>query len=449
MRGLRSTIVLLVVLVGLGAYIYFVTWKQGENDTGTKQEKLFASLEADKIEDLKVKSESGDVTSVKKEGGGWQVVAPIAVQADESEVSGITTALGQMEIVRVIDEDPADLKEYGLETPRIEIDFKAGGDKDFRRLLIGEKSPTGANLYAKRNDEKRVFLILAFQESALNRSTFDLREKTLIKFDRDKVDGIEVNTGGKTLQLAKDSGEWKLTRPLTARADFGTVEGLVGRIQTVRMKSIVADSPAPGGLKKYGLDTPEVTVNLNLGSARATLLLGGKADETSVYARDASRPAVMTVESALANDLKKGTDDYRPKNLFEFRAHNATRVEITRSGQTVVFERIKGQGDNPQDKWRRVSPNAADVDKDKTDSTLAKIADLRATSFVESTAKTGLPSPVLTAFVKFDDGKKEERVSFGRNDNDVYAARPGESGAAKIDAADFTDVTTALDELSK
>ena len=28
MRGLRSTLVLLVVLVGLGGYIYFVTWKQ-------------------------------------------------------------------------------------------------------------------------------------------------------------------------------------------------------------------------------------------------------------------------------------------------------------------------------------------------------------------------------------------------------------------------------------
>jgi len=30
MRGLRSTMALLVVLLGLGAYIYFVTWKQPE-----------------------------------------------------------------------------------------------------------------------------------------------------------------------------------------------------------------------------------------------------------------------------------------------------------------------------------------------------------------------------------------------------------------------------------
>ena len=40
MRGLRSTIALLVVLIGLGAYIYFVTWKQSDTtDAASKQEK--------------------------------------------------------------------------------------------------------------------------------------------------------------------------------------------------------------------------------------------------------------------------------------------------------------------------------------------------------------------------------------------------------------------------
>ena len=58
MRGLRSTIALVVVLAGLGAYIYFVTWKQPEGgaDAAKKQEKVFAALEADKIDELKVKS---------------------------------------------------------------------------------------------------------------------------------------------------------------------------------------------------------------------------------------------------------------------------------------------------------------------------------------------------------------------------------------------------------
>ena len=244
----------------------------------------------------------------------------------------------------MIDENPADLKDYGLATPRIAIDFKAAGDKDYRRLLIGEKSPTGADLFAKRNDEKKVFLIPASQESTLNRSTFDLRDKTLLKFEREKVDGISVDAGGKTVQLTKDNAEWKITQPLQARADYGSVEGLIGRLQTTGMKSIVSDNPTPAELKQYGLDKPAATVDLKLGSARATLAVGGKAADNTVYARDASKPMVVTIDSALADELKKGADDYRRKDLFEFRPYNATRVEITRNTQTIAFEKVKGRG---------------------------------------------------------------------------------------------------------
>ena len=65
---------------------------------------------------------------------------------------------------------------------------------------------------------------------------------------------------------------------------------------------------------------------------------------------------------------------------------------------------------------------------------LAKLESIRATSFVDSTAKTGLDSPALTVDAKFDDGKKEERVTFGKAGDAVYASRPGEPGAAKVSA---------------
>ena len=447
MKGLRSTIALIVVLAGLGAYIYFVTWKTPEGgDTGKKTDKVFAGVQADKIEEIRISSASGEATTVKKDNATWQVVTPVAAKADETEVSGITSALATTDIVRVIDENPTSLNDYGLSNPRIEVDFKVAGDKDYRKLLIGEKSPTGSDLFAKRNDEKRVFLIPAFQETTFNKDTFALRDKVVLKFERDKVDGVEVDAAGKTLVMAKDGADWKIRKPLETRADYGSVEGLIGRVQTVQMKSIAADQATPADLKKYGLEKPEATVNINAGSARATLLIGGKATDTTVYARDASKPAVVTVESALMDDLKKGADDYRRKDLFEFRAYNANRVELIRGKDVVVFERVKGQGENAQDKWRRVSPNAADADRDKVDAMLAKLANMRATSFVDG---KGSLTPALEIHVKFDDSKKEERITFVKDGADVLALRPGEPGAAKTDAADLTETLKSLDELSK
>jgi len=449
MRGLRSTIALAVVLAGLGAYIYFVTWKQPDTpDTGKKLEKVF-TVASDKIEELKVSSASGDTTTAKKEGSAWKITDPVSAVADESEIGAITNALATADLIRVVDANPASLNDYGLSNPRIVIEFKAAGDKDSKKLFVGEKTPTGSDLFARRNDEKKVFLISSYQESSLNKSTFDLRDKNILKVDRDKIDSLDLTTASQSLTIAKDGGEWKLTKPIAVRADYGTVEGLIGRVQTARMKSLVTDQATPADLKKYGFDKPQATINLNAGSAKATLLIGGKADETTVYARDASKPAVVTVESSLFDEVKKGPDEYRRKDLFEFRAYNATHVEITRNGQTAVFDRVKSGNEGTPDKWRRVSPNAGDVDKDKFDAFLSRLANMRATSFVESTASTGLDKPAMTVVVKFDDGKKEERVTFGQSGQDVYASRPNEPGAAKTDAADFNDSIKSLDELSK
>jgi hypothetical protein len=158
---------------------------------------------------------------------------------------------------------------------------------------------------------------------------------------------------------------------------------------------------------------------------------------------------VVTVENALLDEIKKGPDDYRRKDLFEFRAYNAGHIEITRNGQTYAFDRVKSGSEGTPDKWRRVSPNPGDVDKDKFDAFLSRLANMRAEKFVASQSGTGLDKPAMTVVAKFDDGKKEERVVFGQSGQDVYASRPGEPGAAKADSADFNESVKSLDELAK
>lgn len=445
MRGLKSTLFLLLVLLGLGAYIYFVASKPKE-PTDAKQEKVFASLAPDQITELKVKSQSGDVTSLKKDGDAWKVVAPITEKAAESEVSNITSALEQVDIARVLDENPASVAEFGLETPKIEVEFKSSDGKS-GKLLLGEKNATGGNLYARRNDEKRVFLIPAYHEATFNKSTFDLRDKTLMTIARDKVDGIEVTTGGDTIELTRAGDDWKLTRPLAARADASMVIGLISRVESSQMKSIVATDVAPADLKKYGLDKPSTSVTLNLGSAKATLLLGSKAGEDAIYARDASKATVVTVEKAMADDLTKKVDDYRRKDVFESRAFNITHAELSGGGKTLAFDRVKGKDETTPDTYRKTG-STTDLDKEKVESLLTGLADIRAVSFTPTRSGTGLDAPVLTVSVKFDDGKKEEKVVFGKSGQDAYAGTT-DPGAAKIDASKLDEALKTFQELTK
>ena len=166
------------------------------------------------------------------------------------------------------------------------------------------------------------------------------------------MDALDINAGGKTITIAKDGGDWKMSKPVQTKADFGSVEGLVGRLQTVQMKSIVADAPA--NLKKYGLDKPEATINVGLGSARATLLFGGKAADNTVYARNASKTSVVTVESALLDDMKKSADEYRRKDVFELQQLNQVRPRIARAVPTHA-QRLAAAGRTRSQAARRTS----------------------------------------------------------------------------------------------
>jgi len=447
MRGLKSTIFLIVVLIGLGSYIYFVTWKQGDT-TDAKTEKVFAGLATDKINELAITSESGEHTTVKKTGDEWRVTAPVDTKASETDVTAVTSALGSIDVTRVIDENPTALKDYGLDSPKIEIDYKSTDGKS-GKLLVGEKNATGASLYAKRNDEKRVFLIPQYQEQSLNKSTFDLRDKSAMAIQHEKIDGMEATVDGKTVQFAKSGSEWKMLKPVAARADFSAVEGVIGRLESAQMKSIVTNTATPADLKTYGLDKPEVTINLASGSSKATFEIGGKAADDTVYARDASKPMVFTVEKQLLDDVKKTADDYRRHDVFESRAFNVTHIEITRGSQKLVLDRVKATKEGDADSWKRASPNPGDADKEKVNAALADMADINATAFQDSTAKTGLDQPAMIVAIKFEDGKKEEKVTFGKSGKDVFAARPDEPGAEKVDATKYEEFAKQLDELSK
>ena len=450
MRGLRSTIALGVVLLGLSAYIYFVLLNKPEGAADAK-ERVFAALESDKIDEIKIKSESGDTTTVKKANGMWQVASPLAAKGDESQITAIASNLGSLEITRVVDENPADLKEYGLDSPRVEVEFKASGDKaygDYHRLFIGGKSPTGGDVFARRDGDKRLILIAAFIDPIFNRSTFDLRDKTLVAVDREKTDRITVSADGKTLELAKNGTDWTLAKPLAANADAGAVDSLFSRVQTTQMKSIVTEQATPADLKKYGFDKPQGSIALGAGGQTVSLVIGGKASDSDAYARDPSKALIATVDAALLKDLQKAPDEYRRKEIFAFRGYSTDRLEFTREGQTTVFEKVKGQDQTP-DKWRRVSPTAGEPDAMNMENLLVKLESFRADSFVDSTAKTGLDKPSLTVYAKFEDGKKEERVSFAKAGSDVYASIPGQPGAAKIGPAAFDEAIKALDLVSK
>lgn len=442
MRGLRSFLGLLAILIALGAYLYFVESKRTPGDDSEKKSKVFA-VESGAIDEVTIKSESGERTTLRKSGSDWQIVAPAASAADAAEISGIVTNLGTLEEERVVEENAGNLEEFGLGQPRIEVAFKSGGQE--QKLLIGSKTPTGSDVYAKTAASSKVFLVASYLESTFNRSTFDLRDKAALRFDREATDSLDIGTTDHTLKFAKANGGWQVTEPPIARSDAIAIESLLARLDGVQMKKLVTADAAD--LKQYGLDTPSVSVRIGSGSSQATLLIGSAAGEGTAYAKDSSRPEVFTIESSLVDDLQKGAGEYRQKDLFDARAFNTTRVEAARGGETLVFEKttVKNKDGRDEPKWTQSAPSAKEADGAKIDTLLSSLTSARADSFVDRAPADAKTDAVFA--LKFDEGRKDERVTFLRAGTDAYAVRDGSPGAAKLPASALDEILKSLDAL--
>lgn len=434
MRGVWSPVILAVVLIGLVSYIYFVDSKRDPSGT-TAKEKPFTSVQADDIEEIQVKSADNETTRLQKMDGKWNVVEPVQAAADAGEMTTIASSLSSLEIQRIVDENAGDLKQYGLEPARIEIGFRSKGQKDLRRLQIGQKTPTGSDLYARFPDQKRVFLVSSYLDTTFNKNTFALRDRRILVFDRNMVDGLDLTSGTAKTSLAKSGSEWRLTSPISVRADFAAVEGALERLSSTQMQGIVdAEGKDPA---KYGLTKPTGTIAVKTGSSSAALTLGST-ENALLYAKDSSRPLVFTVAPVLKDDVIRTAADFRRKDLFDGRAFTATRAEFKRGDETIVLEKSKGK-DN-MDVWKS---SGKDVDAAKADDLLTKVTGLRAASF-DDKPNASLKMPALVVTVAFGENK-QETVTFARTGTDVFAGRSDEPGTAKVEGTGLDDVMKAID----
>jgi hypothetical protein len=447
MRSGRSFLFLLLVAAILGSYIYFVEMKRdpaSETDVPAR-EKVF-TLAPGSIQDVEITNATAEVTRATKKDANWTLVSPVTAEADVAEIGTVVSSLETLERTKVIDENPSSAAQFGLEPARIRVAFKSADDPAQKVLLIGNKTPTGGDLYAKVEGAPAVFLIGSYLEGTFNRKPFDLREKTALKFTREDVSAVTLVQGSSRIALEKAGADWRMSAPSAARADAAAVDALISQVQQAKMTNITATEATPAALKEHGLDKPQLVLTIGAGSAKAELAFGKNEDETHVFARDLSRPLIFSVDKALLEGLTKKTDDFRVKDVFAYRSFTAFGLDVTYGGQTYSFVKKK-ENDTSLEKWSQTAPAAKAVDAAKFDDFLLTMSNLRAESFA-TTAQTGGDSVTITA--KFGDAAapQTETVTLRKVGSVVHAIRANEPGAAVVSTADFDRAMGVFRELT-
>lgn len=320
----RSTLVLLLLLVGLGAYVYWVEVPKSEEEA--KKKTLF-EFKADDVTEVSLVYADSEIV-LKKAGEDWRLIKPLDTAADATTVKNLINAIAEAEVKKTFD-DAANLAQYGLDPPFAKVTVKLK-DKDLPTVLVGKSTPVGFSAYVKRVDEPKVVLTTAAFRSGMDKKVKDLRDKTLLNFADKDVQKIEIHGEGKDLALVQKDDRWSIERPGKYAADAATMRTFLSTLRSMRAVDFAADQPTDLG--SYGLDKPRLKVSLYLGkdNAEKDILIGKDAENKQLYVQGSGQPTVYVVSDWILRDLNKGINDFRDKTLLAFDRDKIASVDVKR-----------------------------------------------------------------------------------------------------------------------
>lgn len=179
MKLQRTTLILLVLALGLGGFVYLYEIKGAtqRQEAKAKEQQIF-SFEEEQVQSFTVKTkeqtlsfERGDKSSKLK----WLMKAPSQTPASDASVSYLMNLLVKGKSDRTIQVPAAQLREYGLDQPQATIVVKLNNQKT-HQLILGKPVFNSNFLYAQADPpglaagNVDVLLVSTDFENAVNRS---------------------------------------------------------------------------------------------------------------------------------------------------------------------------------------------------------------------------------------------------------------------------------------
>jgi hypothetical protein len=439
----KTTLILAVLLIALGAYIYRYESEPVEDETQASYQKIF-DFEAEKIQQIEVRRKDNEGVKLERTGEDtWRLLVPIEVDADGVAASALANAASSLERERVVAEGELNLADFGLDSPQLELELTVKDASQPTTLLFGDQTPTGSNLYATLAGGNQVFVMAGSSKYALEKSGWDLRDKRVLRFNRDDVKTVVVKLPEKEFTLARTSVDfWNVAEPVLTRADRYKASGLVSMLESTKMQELVTESAGDvSQYAQYGLGSPTYQVEIQLADGHTDTLLIGDQKDTNYYARNPDRPLVYLIAESAVNDIKRDETEYISKRLFAFATYQAAKLQIASANEaTRVYEKVK---EDDGDVWKQTTPETRDMEGTVVDDLLYKLNGTDAAEMV--TEGPSLETPRYTITVWSKESENVEELAVGDTTGDViYARRNGDDLILKISPESWKEIETLM-----
>ena len=255
--------ILLVAVLGLLVFQQL----QGEDPAAEQGDRpLLVGLDIGSVTSIRIDNlERGlQMLLEQQSDGGWRITDPLDYPAEPAAMSLLADILTTNRAEPYLEDST--LEQLSLSPPRVVVEIQEVGGR-LRRLEVGGHDLDGQHVLVRVDGE--VLRTLRNLDTTLERDLFAWRDRAIVSVSPRGV--VELRRRGEitlreglepsdlTLDALQDGG-WRATAPFGVQLDPGGMGALVQSAAQLRAAGFVHD--APTDLAHYGLDPPEITIEL-------------------------------------------------------------------------------------------------------------------------------------------------------------------------------------------
>ena len=265
------------------------------------------------VTQITISGVEGEPIVLRKDGNDWTMVSPATVKADAAQVRSLLASLRALRATGFVDDagSPPDAK-YQLSPPRVTVELVVGPSGEKKTLLVGGATddPAKKEIYAQAAPGDTVYVVGSHLYSTVAKRALDFRDKTVLAFDKDKVQRVVVTRkDGAGFTLEKKDGKWTVADAGGVAVKEFVATRLVDDLRELKGTDIASES---GARPEFALADPTIRIELDgadgqLGTI-AISVQGEGADKRIYAAADGSQTVYLLQDYVFQRVDKKRPD---------------------------------------------------------------------------------------------------------------------------------------------
>lgn len=204
----RSTLILFLLLIVLGAIAYFLIPSSKEREKSDANPDVSYTIDSASVVRIDI-IRGGKTMTLENVGGKWMLTSPGKYAADPLAVLQVLQGLSKFKIGSLISSNPEKQKLFQVDTTGTQITTVDRGGKS-SSIIIGKMGPSFSEVYCRMPGSKNVFLGEGLDSWTVNKEAKDWRDKSISSIPSESIKGLTYAINNRQFEYVRDSTSWKL-----------------------------------------------------------------------------------------------------------------------------------------------------------------------------------------------------------------------------------------------